>query len=285
MNHNGKQSSLWKVAIAGGTSGILSLASIYPTEYLKTQLQFQNNNLTATQIIKNTWNNHGWKGFYRGSSPLFLASFPRSLIKFTVFEHVAHTLQHNTNLNKDTRNIVAGASAGLCTALFVSAPTDNVKIKTIHSQNVLQKRITAPQAILQIWKDDKITGFYRGIQSTIIKESYTYATRFLLYHRILGVLHQNKYEKPSAIITGISGGLASSMVAIANNPIDVIQTRLQSNYQGRYRGVLHCIVDIFRTEGWRSFFRGASYRSIRAVPGMTVQFYTYQWICNHLMES
>ncbi|OQE37836.1 hypothetical protein PENCOP_c009G08535 [Penicillium coprophilum] len=98
------------------------------------------------------------------------------------------------------------------------------------------------------------------------------------------------------LLAGASGGMAT---AIVTSPLDVLRTRLQSDfYQTPDRGTnvspqsnqlpqtsrplqrsnhktLRIISSIYRAEGWRAFFRGLGPSMAGVVPATAIKFYVY----------
>ncbi|OQD63606.1 hypothetical protein PENPOL_c009G09975 [Penicillium polonicum] len=89
------------------------------------------------------------------------------------------------------------------------------------------------------------------------------------------------------LLAGASGGMAT---AIVTSPLDVLRTRLQSDfYQPQNRGsdassrplqasnhkTLRIINSIYRAEGWRAFFRGLGPSMAGVVPATAIKFYVY----------
>ncbi|GAV73576.1 Mito_carr domain-containing protein [Cephalotus follicularis] len=54
----------------------------------------------------------------------------------------------------------------------------------------------------------------------------------------------------------VAGSLGGVMEACCLQPIDVIKTRLQLDTAGQYKGIIHCGVTIYRTEGVRALWKG-----------------------------
>lgn len=287
MNYKGKHSH--ESFIAGGLSGLASLISIYPTEYVKSQVQFHGNKQTLRDICQTTYQRWGLIGFYRGMMPLLIGSVPRSTFKFAGYEQTHYWLRRNNYLqgSPDLRNFVSGGVAGIFTAVGVSSFTDNIKMRTIYDQTQKNVRNNMLQSAQKIYQDKGIRGFYRGLSSTCIKESLTFGLRFTFYHRIFTPMHHveavikgkpaDKLEK-NPVTSAIAGGIGGGMVCMINNPFDVTQTRMQTNYQRKYRNLPHCMLTVYREEGVKALWKGASYRSLRAVPGVMISFYVYEMI-------
>lgn len=273
MNYNGN--NLYKNTIAGGGAGITSLIVIYPTEYVKTQMQlYPKKNLN--NIIKNTYNRHGLKGFYKGMSSLSIVSIPRSAIKYTSFELYRHLLKNETETKTEKiyKNFICGALSGITTSIGISLPSDNIKIKSISLQNT-NKSSGLIISTKSLYKDHSLKGFYKGGLANCTKESLTYASRFALYGLV-----SDKIGKDTSFKNFIAGGISSIPGPLINNPLDVIQTRMQSNYDNKYKNNYDCAKQILKNEGIMTFWKGASLRVLRTIPGMGTSFMVYEFLCD-----
>lgn len=75
--------------LTGGITGGIEICITFPTEYIKTQLQLDERNGVnkryrgITDCVKQTVNEHGVRGLYRGLSVLLYGSIPKSAIRWT----------------------------------------------------------------------------------------------------------------------------------------------------------------------------------------------------------
>ncbi|KAJ6186403.1 hypothetical protein N7519_007704 [Penicillium mononematosum] len=105
---------------------------------------------------------------------------------------------------------------------------------------------------------------------------------------------KKKTVAPSVhLLAGASGGLAT---AIVTSPLDVLRTRLQSDFyrtkntsasnqlnqplqtvqpRGSNHRTMQVINSIYRAEGWRAFFRGLGPSMAGVVPATAIKFYVY----------
>ncbi|CAG7955035.1 unnamed protein product [Penicillium salamii] len=106
-------------------------------------------------------------------------------------------------------------------------------------------------------------------------------------------------KKPVAswvhLLAGATGGFAT---AIVTSPLDVLRTRLQSDFyqtsshsnhslqtpqphHGSNHKTIRIISSIYRAEGWRAFFRGLGPSVAGVVPATAIKFYVYG-NCKHI---
>ncbi|XP_036826129.1 solute carrier family 25 member 48 isoform X2 [Oncorhynchus mykiss] len=65
---------------------------------------------------------------------------------------------------------------------------------------------------------------------------------------------------------------------VTATPADVVKSRLQADalHARKYRGIVHCVVQSYKTEGIHVFFRGASVNAIRGFPMSATMFLGYE---------
>ncbi|KAJ5860792.1 uncharacterized protein N7529_008102 [Penicillium soppii] len=97
------------------------------------------------------------------------------------------------------------------------------------------------------------------------------------------------------LLAGASGGFAT---AIVTSPLDVLRTRLQSDFyqtqsqsthslqtpqprHGSNHKTIQIVNSIYRAEGWRAFFRGLGPSVAGVVPATAIKFYVYG-NCKHI---
>ncbi|XP_052343483.1 solute carrier family 25 member 48-like isoform X35 [Oncorhynchus keta] len=65
---------------------------------------------------------------------------------------------------------------------------------------------------------------------------------------------------------------------VTATPADVVKSRLQADalHARKYRGIVHCVVQSYKTEGIHVFFRGASVNAVRGFPMSATMFLGYE---------
>jgi solute carrier family 25 (mitochondrial citrate transporter), member 1 len=287
MNYSGNQ--IYINVISGGLAGSASLITIYPSEYLKTQRQFKYNiDKSLFEICKNTFKNQGLKGFYKGMSNLLYLNTPRAGIQFSTFE--ASSFFYKQYFSNKTSYLMGGLTSGFASGLFAGVPAENLKVFKIDLfNNGSNAKLNFYQLNKNFIAKHGIKSYYNGGMNGVLKESISQGTRFFLYATIMEsfIKHKSKNDKiytKKSIDGALVGGLAGGIGAIFNNPMDVVQTRLQSNYNKKYKGMFDCYKTIYRDEGIKSFYKGCLLRTVRTAPGMMVYFYTYESL-NFAMQN
>uniref|UniRef100_A0A672M254 Solute carrier family 25 member 29 n=1 Tax=Sinocyclocheilus grahami TaxID=75366 RepID=A0A672M254_SINGR len=120
-------------------------------------------------------------------------------------------------------------------------------------------------------------GINRGMVTTVIRETPGFGIYFLAYDtltRALGCDADADYIIPKLLLAGGMSGMASW---ISTYPVDVIKSRLQADGVGganRYDGIVDCVRQSWRREGWRTFTRGLTSTLLRAFPVNATTFAT-----------
>ncbi|KAL5051494.1 hypothetical protein BDW71DRAFT_193821 [Aspergillus fruticulosus] len=142
----------------------------------------------------------------------------------------------------------------------------------------------APSTMLgtfaHILRNNGFFGLYNGLSAALLRQLTYSTTRFGIYEEL-----KSRFTSPSqspsfftllgmACTSGILGG-------IAGNPADVLNVRMQSDaalppaQRRNYRHAFHGLVQMTRTEGFSSLFRGVWPNSTRAVLMTSSQLVSY----------
>jgi len=289
-----------QAGIAGGISGGIEICITYPTEYVKTQLQLyekiskqSSGHAGNIRIYKGpidcavqTVKEFGILGLYRGLSPLLYMSIPKAAVRFMAFEMCANTLKDDKGKLNAKANFFAGLGAGVIEAIFVVTPMETIKVKFIHDQTqTVRKYKGFFSGIYQIIKSEGISGTYKGLFPTILKQGSNQAIRFLCYSEIKKWMQggdANKKLTPGH--TMLAGALAGAASVFGNTPIDVVKTRMQGLESHRYKNSLDCTWKIMKNEGVKAFYKGTTPRLARVCADVAIVMTLYEQI-NHFIDT
>jgi len=270
----------WVSMLSGGIAGGIEMVTIWPMEYAKTQLQLQeqlkvNSNAKFKGLydcLKQTINKNGFFGLYRGLSPMLTMAIPKAGLRFGTFSYLQNKLKDDGKISIG-KNFIAGLGAGFVEATIIVTPTETVKTKLIKDNKPLFSGLTS------IIKSEGIRGIYKGLPSTILKQSSNQGIRFTIfnaYKDYIGPIHFNPLNK------FIGGSLAGLIGVLLNNPFDVVKTKIQGSEITKYKNTFHCFKDIVSKEGITVLWRGTIPRLGRVVPGQGIMFMTYDTIRQHM---
>jgi len=269
-----------KGIIAGGITGGIEICITYPTEYIKTQLQLDEKAGKYKGIgdcAKQTVQQSGVRGLYRGLSVLVYGSIPKSGVRFGAFEQFKkQAVDEKGNLSPGAR-LLCGLGAGVSEAIFAVTPMETVKVKFIADQRSANPQYKGfAHGVKAIVAAEGIMGTYRGLTATMMKQGSNQAIRFYVMETC-----KDWYRKgdPNVhvpkLIVGLFGGFAGACSVMGNTPLDVVKTRMQSLEASKYKNTFDCAKQIMVNEGPKAFYKGTLPRMSRVVLDVGITFMIY----------
>jgi solute carrier family 25 carnitine/acylcarnitine transporter 20/29 len=275
MNYNGDK--IYKNVFAGGTAGIMSLISIYPSEYVKILIQ-NNPKSNIKRVVLETVKKNGISGLYRGMMPLMICSIPRSAIKYSVYEYSTYIINNSIFKNKTNDrlvNFIGGGISGLCSGVLVSTPFDNIKNNSIKLQDMSTEKPGILNSVNVLYKKNGLRSFYKGCVTTSVKEGITYGSRFLMYKELYDTdFLKDLPEYGKSFVAGAGCGILG---VIINNPLDVLQTKLQLNHNTTV------LKELKNIDNLKYYYKGLGIRIIRTIPGLGISFTVYEYLCKKII--
>ncbi|XP_021344784.1 solute carrier family 25 member 48-like, partial [Mizuhopecten yessoensis] len=239
-------------------------------------------------------------GFYRGLSwPLLSTGFTTSVF-YGVYGNTLTFLEPDKAKQKSAHGkiVLAGSVAGTVQALPV-IPIDYIKvvlqaqIPTLGDKSTAKIKGLSTADILYfrgptdcartILRTKGITGLFKGTTATLPREVIFFGFYGLIYECLSDFIKQKKFTDSRGFFADfIGGGFAGSISWIFVIPFDVIKSRYQADFQGRYKSPVDCAIQSYRTEGLGVFYRGCIVTCVRAFPVCAVSFMVYaqvtQWL-------
>lgn len=152
-------------------------------------------------------------------------------------------------------------------------------------------------AFHQIIKLEGPLVLYRGILPTFMQVGPHAGAQFMFY-KIFDNLYKNTVHTDKTTLTSstVAGSLAGFFAKIVVYPLDLIKKRLQ--IQGFNRGdifgekfvcngMLNCISQIYKREGYKGYFKGLNASLVKAVATSALYFSSYEMVCEaiHLYRT
>ena len=271
-----------KSLISGGIAGGVSLFSIYPTEYLKLQKQI-NKNSNYKKIISDTFKYNGIKGFYKGFYSQLIGNVLSSSFQFAIKDNTkAKLLEY---YNENTAILLSGITVGLLTPL-IRIPYINISVKKINNYNEkidnklkINKKLNNKNNIISYYSKNPLK-LWSGIQANLLKQTLGTSYMFISYDYfklLFNSYYEGEYVNAKIIL---AGALAGSTKSFIDNPIDVIQSRLMSNYENKKLGILKVSKQLYKENGIKTFYSGCLLRSTRPIVGRSIMFYVHHLLIN-----
>lgn len=245
--------------LAGAFGGLISITSIYPTEYLKYRLQIEKKS-NIKEIFINTYKNYGLMGYYKGWSIACINVIFRTGIQNGMYSNIKKLTDDKLKYNK----LISGIGTGITTAI-INTPINNLITKGVFNHIIKDGNKNIIADYLEIQKLG-YKYFWKGLNAAIYKDMLS-ATLLFAGYDIL----QQKINNSL-----LSGGIAGMITAAINNPLDVIQSRLQTNYNNHYKSFLDTCIKLYKEEGIAIFYKGSLIRILRPIPGRAIMFYSIE---------
>uniref|UniRef100_A0A8D0V5M9 Mitochondrial basic amino acids transporter n=1 Tax=Sus scrofa TaxID=9823 RepID=A0A8D0V5M9_PIG len=212
-------------------------------------------------------------GLYKGlGSPLMGLTFINALV-FGVQGNTLRALGQDSPRNQ----FLAGAAAGAIQCV-VCCPMELAKTRLqLQDAGPARTYRGSLDCLAQIYRREGLRGVNRGMISTLLRETPSFGVYFLTYDvltRALGCEPGDRLLVPKLLLAGGTSGIMSWL---STYPVDVVKSRLQADgLRGapRYQGILDCVRQSYRAEGWRVFTRGLASTLLRAFPVNAATFAT-----------
>ncbi|XP_061399566.1 putative tricarboxylate transport protein, mitochondrial [Musca vetustissima] len=271
-----------KGIIAGGITGGIEICITYPTEYVKTQLQLDEKGVNKQyngigDCIKKTVQQRGFFGLYRGLSVLLYGSIPKSAARFGAFETLkGHMVDEHGQLSASGK-LLAGLGAGVCEAVLAVTPMETIKVKFINDQRSAKPQYKGfAHGVGCIIKAEGITGIYKGVTPTILKQGSNQAIRFYVMESLKDLYKgDDKNKHVPKLVVGAFGAIAGAASVFGNTPLDVVKTRMQGLEAAKYKNTADCAMKIWKNEGFSAFYKGTVPRLSRVCLDVAITFMIY----------
>jgi solute carrier family 25 carnitine/acylcarnitine transporter 20/29 len=257
----------------GGASGVLVG---HPLDLVKVIQQNGSQKVRASVILLQLLSKSPW-GLTKGVVPPLVNGVVYQSLMFPGYR-LGLSLQEKPKGRKETilESSIAGLFGGLLSTLGTT-PLEVAKIKLQLDPGAQAgtKGATTRQ-LLHLLKSRQL---YSGWTALAIRDGPGTAVYMASYCELknFGLL----YSLPREVVELISGGLAGVLCWLTILPFDTVKTRLQYDAglpipKYGYRGVVHGISQIVKTEGVKALFSGWGPLCARAFPVNAVTFFVYE---------
>ncbi|GJJ78394.1 solute carrier family 25 (mitochondrial 2-oxodicarboxylate transporter), member 21 [Entomortierella parvispora] len=288
-------------SLAGAIAGMTELACLYPLDLVKTRFQLQVNPpkspastlrsaATATttaattstaasssnytsmiDCLRKIVQNEGATGLYRGILPPMLVEAPRRAIKFGANEQWGFALKKLFSLDRFTalQAGFVGSIAG-ATEAFLVTPFDLLKVRLQNRNSQIYYSGTF-DCLRKTISQEGIWTLFHGLEATIWRHATWSGWYFMTINSFRTAFPQrhNTTKNETMLRTFIAGTIGGTLGTLANNPFDVVKSRIQVQGPGvkKYGWALSSIATLYREEGFRALYKGLAPKLARLGPG------------------
>jgi len=278
---------LWKKFFAGAVAGSADVWICHPLDRLKTVVQ-KNPSLSTLDAIKHVYNRgSGFKGTlsaaYEGVIPMNVQAILKVGTRYYINLFVRDTYRNNFMPGSKKEiplhaNMLAGGLAGFLESYIVVIPTEMLKVR-----HMTQSSIKPFSAVFSdIIKNEGIFALYRGGTFTALRQTTNHMVRFPVFYKLSEYFKGgDTTQQLSMHLNLVLGGIAGTISTVANNPLDIIKTRLQS--QNNSSTIPGAIKDLYKSHGIRGFWAGTACRVMRVSPGAAITLSVFEKVI-HLLN-
>ncbi|KAJ8920403.1 hypothetical protein NQ315_005269 [Exocentrus adspersus] len=279
--------------VAGISGGVTSTVILHPLDVIKIRFAVNDGRLHKTPKYNGIINafttilhKEGVKGLYRGLTPNVWGAGSSWGLYFLFYNAIkTHMQKGDTDIQLPaSTHLLAASEAGLMT-LLITNPLWVVKTRLcLQFDTSTQAYNGMMDALVKIYKTDGVKGYYKGFIPGVFGVSHG-AVQFMVYEE-MKKYYSHYYNQPLSAKLGtieyLTFAAISKLIAVSvTYPYQVVRARLQNQHY-QYQGVLDCVKQTWRYEGWRGFYKGLGTNLIRVTPATMITFLTYENV-SHLL--
>jgi len=257
----------------GGTAAVFAVNFTHPIELVKSRVQV--NNLGVMQTISDTMKNEGFAAFWKGLPWAYCREGSYTAIRLGAYAPVRDAIGAGAPDSPIYMKFLAGAMTGAIGSV-AGNPFD--VLKTLSQTN---KGTSIPLSTLvsQMYRDQGVAGFYRGVNVNVMRAIVLNATKMGVYDVAKGqVVTSTGWTRKDPRTAFCSSFLAGFLMTCTVAPFDRVRTKLMSQPTDKkiYSGLSDCLVKTVQGEGALSLWRGFIPIWARFAPMATLQLLTIE---------
>lgn len=199
QNPNGQSDlNLQEKFLAGAIAGMLGQTLTYPLEVLKVRMslrktgQFKGVVDAVRKILK--W--EGPKAFWSGFLPNLVAVVPYSGLDLAGYDFSKKYFTEMKGSKLNNKELFAVGSLAVLVAQVTTYPLVVVFTRLQASPEDFQQKRNAVMMLVDVWKNEGFTGFYRGLVPNLIKFIPAVAFSYVIYEQVMAVLNKMEIFNP-----------------------------------------------------------------------------------------
>lgn len=266
--------------MAGGAA-VITVSFIHPIDVVKTRIQISSeySQLGMFGSAGKIMSDEGALALWKGVNAAWLREASYTSIRLGMYEPIKElfgcTSPETTTFLK---KFAAGSAAGAVGSL-AGNPFDVLKTKMMASEGTGKAVPTIAGTAQELFANQGITGFYRGIDSNIARAMVLNGTKMGVYDQAKGYVTQfTGLPKTSLTNVFFSAVVAGFFMTCTVSPFDMVRTRLMNQPADAriYNGAVDCFVKIIANEGPATLWRGFIPIWSRFAPTTTLQLVIFE---------
>lgn len=317
-----KKHPVWINMVSGGLGSAFAKSMLSPLQrivVLKQLGQPQHKGKSSFDLARMIAKEEGIaKGFWRGNGTSVLIRFPYGGAQFVIYNKAKFFLEEtllkrtdggSSPFSEGVEKFILKAGAGGIAAAVAGTlvyPGEIIRLRLMSGDERYRKIL--PTARLVWGETNSPRNFFKGLNASLLQRVPDMVINFAVYETVKGIMDEKRAlsvarcaRDPSSYIPVVDslvqsepfaimcGGSSAAVTAIAfSYPLDTAKRLIGMAHQlkrdgGAYRGVAHCLGSIFKEEGIRGWYRGATVEVIRCMPQVVIMWFAVEGCRNYLM--
>ncbi|GMH65391.1 hypothetical protein TrLO_g12706 [Triparma laevis f. longispina] len=244
----GSPSALQSMGLACGTA-LIAVNFTHPIETVKTRMQV--GEFSFGIMMKE----EGFAALWKGIQAAWLREASYTTVKLGGYGPIRDALGAKDKNAPFYLKFFAGSLSGSIGSVFGN-PFDVMKTMMMSNSG---KQTPLPALMGQMYKDQGIGGFYRGITANIARACVLNGTKMACYDLIKGKVSESLgYSRKDVRCQFISATGAGLFMTCTVSPFDNMRTRLMNQPTDAkiYNGMVDCAKKTLQKEGPTAFYKG-----------------------------
>lgn len=272
---------LLQIGCAGGAA-VIAVSFIHPIDVVKTRLQVSGGDgardykkLGIGGSVSVIAREEGVLAFWKGINAAWLRESSYTSLRLGLYEPIKEVFGAKDKNAPFYLKFAAGSSAGAIGSL-VGNPFDVLKTRMMAAEG--KEPPSFGTAAGALYKDQGISGFYRGLEANIARAMVLNGTKMACYDQIKQAIVSTGVV-PAGIPTQFCSAFgAGFFMTCTVSPFDMVRTRLMNQPPDKkiYNGAIDCVMKIMANEGPAGFYRGFIPIWMRFAPTTCLQLIIFE---------
>ncbi|KAJ3070558.1 Mitochondrial dicarboxylate transporter [Podochytrium sp. JEL0797] len=268
----------------GGTASAIAGVATHPLDSLKVRLQTTAAGVSISMLLADMIRNEpgGLLVLYKGVDASMLRQLTYSSARFAVYESAKESLQ-STSLHAFSPLLarILAASIGGAVGGLVGSPADLVNVRMQIDGKLPPKERrnykSAVHGIITIVQTEGLLALFNGVSANVLRAIFMTVGQIATYDTVKNVMIASNQMTDGFAVHFTASVLAALVATTICSPIDVIKSRIMAQ-RGVGAGTWGTGVQIWRTEGVTTFFKGWTPAFARLGPHTVLTFVVLEWI-------
>lgn len=277
---------LLRSVAAAGSSAVITVTGIHPIDVVKTRLQVSGDGsvggvrnykaLGISGTIKVIASEEGIAAFWKGIGAAWMREASYTSLRLGLYDPIKKVMGVKSSSHFILK-FTAGSAAGAIGSI-AGNPFDVMKTRLMAMEG--KGGASLGKAASELYKQQGISGFYRGIEANVMRAMVLNGTKMACYDQIKGMIVASGVI-PSGIPTQFCAAFAAGFfMASTVAPFDMVRTRLMNQPPDAkiYKGFVDCVVKIVAKEGPAGLYAGFVPIWARFAPTTCLQLVIFEQI-------